>query len=458
MQHRTPQSSPSTVSAAAQQEYAQAFATFQTLLGRLDVGQLPPEHPATVYTTLVTTWLLVYQRLHAGCSLVKAVAELLQTPAVNLPDNRRVREGTLSANTAGYSRARKRLKPEVTEALADQAYRLLIAATPPSLGTRRVLMLDGTTVTLAPTPALKAAFPPATNQQGTSVWPVAHMLVVHELSSGCALLPELAPMYGDEGASELELTKRILPRIPADSVLLADRNFGIFAVAHAAVQAGHNIVFRLKEDRFRALCRSATLIEEAGLIRRWRLNWTPSAKEHRAHPDLPSSAAVQVYLHEIRLSAELTLWLVTTLESGTSNLAELYKRRVDVETDIRDVKVTLKIEELRAKSLPMLRKELATSILAYNLVVQVRRLAAQIAGVPPRRISFTGVLAALQVNLFQRPRDSADEQWRGFMLALKFAAQRILPNRPGRSYPRSALKRQSKSTSGKPKRSIPKPM
>lgn len=228
-------------------------------------------------------------------------------------------------------------------------------------------------------------------------------------------------------------------------------------MAHAAVQAGHHVVFRLKEDRFRALCRSATLIEEEAVTRRWRLTWTPSAKERRAHPSLPSTAAVQVYLHEIRLSAELTLWLVTTLESDTGTLAELYKRRVDVETDIRDVKVTLKIEELRAKSVPMLRKELATSILAYNLVVQVRRLAAKVAGVPPRRISFTGVLVAMQVNLFERPLGSPEQQWRGFMLALKFAAQRILPNRPGRSYPRIALKRRSKSTSGNPKSKTPKP-
>ena len=38
---------------------------------------------------------------------------------------------------------------------------------------RRVFIIDGTTVTLAPTPALSKAFPPATNQYGESVWPVA---------------------------------------------------------------------------------------------------------------------------------------------------------------------------------------------------------------------------------------------------------------------------------------------
>jgi hypothetical protein len=55
---------------------------------------------------------------------------------------------------------------------------------------------DGTTFTLPPTPELKKAFPPATNQHGESVWPVAMLMVASELSTGCILTPEIGAIYG----------------------------------------------------------------------------------------------------------------------------------------------------------------------------------------------------------------------------------------------------------------------
>ena len=39
----------------------------------------------------------------------------------------------------------------------------------------------------------------------------------------------------------------------------------------------------------------------------------------------------------------------------------------------------------------MVKKELLTSLVAYNLVVQFRRQSAKLAGVAPRQLSFTGV-------------------------------------------------------------------
>jgi hypothetical protein len=136
-------------------------------------------------------------------------------------------------------------------------------------------------------------------------------------------------------------------------------------------------------------------------------------------------------------------------------LADLYNRRQDIETDIRNVKVTLKIEDIRAKSVEMLRKELATSMIAYNLVIQVRREAARIAEVPARRLSFSGVWSAVRIILLA-PNQWTAKQWHAkFRLALKIASQRKLPHRPGRSYPRHALPRRAKSTSGSRKPNPP---
>ena len=429
-------------------EFDRAFDHFRSLLDPAEIDAMQPMGPAAIYTALVTVWLLIYQRLYGGRPLSDAVDELLRIDPILLPENRRIRERTLSGNTGAYSQARKRLRPEVTDRLADNIFDSLIAAAPPSLDGRRAFLLDGTTIALASTAALKAAFPPASNQHGTGNWPVAHLLVAHELESGCAIRPEVGPMYGPSAVSEADLAMAILPRLPTGSIVLADRNFGIFSVAYAAVDAGHDVVFRLTGARFRALLRKATLLSQGDGYRTWSLKWTPSGRDRRSHPELPEDAEVTARLHEVIVSPERSLWLVTTLTCEAPIASGLYRRRLDVETDIRDVKVTLRTEQIEARCEEMVRKELVASIIAYNLVVQVRRLAAKATGVQPRRLSFRGVLGAVRIVLLE-PMCTTAEGWRErFELALRIAGQRKIPERPGRSYPRRAIPRRNKSTSG----------
>jgi hypothetical protein len=54
------------------------------------------------------------------------------------------------------------------------------------------------------------------------------LVLAHELASGAALRPEVGAMYGPAADSEVALAVRLIPRIPAKSVLMADRNFGVF--------------------------------------------------------------------------------------------------------------------------------------------------------------------------------------------------------------------------------------
>lgn len=431
-------------------DFALAFEQFRALIDAEQIEALQPLGPGAVYTSLITVWLLIYQRLQGDGTLTDAVHELLRTAPEHLPDNRRVRKQTLSANTGAYSRARQRLKPAITDWVANHVFSSLMATVPPSVAGRRVFLLDGTTIALAPTATLKVAYPPASNQYGASVWPIAHLLVAHELESGCAILPEIGPKYGPQAQSEAQLTHALLPRLPERSIVIADRNFGIFSVAFAAVQAGHDCLVRLTEQRFRALLRHAEPVAGAGTpTQSWRLRWQPSASDRRSHPDCPQEAAVNVTLHEITLPNGQPLWLATTWPCPTDLATALYGRRQEIETDIREVKVVLQTEEIPARSVAMLRKELAVSIVAYNLVIQLRRLAARRAGVPPRRLSFSGVWSAVRIILLAPNHWSAAEWQQRFELALRIASQHKLPHRPGRNYPRRALTKRNKSTSGK---------
>lgn len=429
----------------SEQEFASAVELLRQLLPNEELDRRQPCGPATVYTTMITLWMMTLQRLGGGKTQNAIVKDVLSHSRELLPDNKRLREGSLSETSGAYADARTRLKLETVEFFANRVCDSLIQASPRSSDGRYEFTLDGTTITLAPTAELKAAFPPATNQHGESVWPVALMLVAHEVQSSCALPPEIGAMYGQDNTSEGKLAKRIAKRLPRGSDVLADSGFGIFGVAYPVVGEGHRILFRLTKSRFKALVRQATLIERWEGQSTYQLHWTPSLKDRRSNPDLPEAAALDVLVHEVPLKSE-TLYLVTTLQIPSDQATARYARRYDVEHDIRDVKVTLNTENIRAQSVEMVKKELLTSLVAYNLVIQFRRQAAKLADVAPRRLSFTGVWNTFESFLLTKPPCSAPEWTSRYQAALKIASRDKLPHRPSRSYPRRAHPRRPKST------------
>jgi len=328
-------------------------------------------------------------------------------------------------------------------ALADGVFASLNATSKPAWKGRRVQLLDGSTFSLAPTQALRHAFPPATNQYGPCHWPTLRVVVAHDLDSGLVSRPEYGPMYGEDNECESSLTRKLLPRLPPYSLILGDENFGIFIVAYAASRvATHDVLLRLTQKRFRALLRQA---ESAG-PGRWKLTWRPSAEERKKYEaDLPADAEVQGYLAEVKVgpSGE-ALYLFTTLGEGTNEeWAELYARRWCVETDIGLAKVQLGLGAVTGKTEGMVEKEVVLATVAYNLIVQVRRLAAQKVGLPPRQLSFTGtmsLLKAFEAKVAAGGLGEAELQ-KEFDRLLRACGQRKIPDRPGRKYARELIPR-----------------
>ena len=62
----------------------------------------PDARPTTkmVYTNGVTLWMLILQRLGGGKTLKEVISQVLTHDRHLLPDNKRVRENTLSENSA----------------------------------------------------------------------------------------------------------------------------------------------------------------------------------------------------------------------------------------------------------------------------------------------------------------------------------------------------------------------
>ena len=101
----------------------------------------------------------------------------------------------------------------------------------PGLG-RQAFLVDGSSLTLAATPELLKAYPPAQNRHGLSHWPVMKFVVATDLFTGLATRPSWGPMYGKQAVSEQSLAKASLDQIPARAVLVYDRNFGVFSSTH----------------------------------------------------------------------------------------------------------------------------------------------------------------------------------------------------------------------------------
>jgi hypothetical protein len=366
---------------AAPEEFFQQLEKELKLPARKRIFQLP-----------LVVWMMIMQRLDGKATLSTAVQQVVeQRPQSLLSEHKRIREKTVSSYTGAYSDARQAMPVKVAEKVADRVLEhLLLPARRQALPgwDRRVLVLDGSTLEMPHTPELVKAYPPASNQQGASHWPVMRLLVAHELTTGLAERPCWGPMYGPGAVSEQSLTERLLERLEP-SVLMGDINFGVFSVAFAAAQRGHDLLLRLQPNRAGVVGRGLPLT--SGTDR--EVCWRPSAWDRQHHPELPADACVRgrFVVQQVTTSAgtSVTLYLFTTLTLAVEQLLQLYGQRWKVETDLRSLKQTLKLQVLRCHSVDMIAKELILAIVGYNLVRAVMSVAAEQNQLDPRRLSFS---------------------------------------------------------------------
>lgn len=401
----------------------------------------------SVYTPLVVMWLLMQQRLQGGAPLEAAVLDLLQDlPACFWPDPcKRVRDWrqsgqAVSGNTAAYNRARQRLPLPVVEQSCDRIFDQLMErmASNDAPASRRAVVLDGTSLRLAYSPALAKRFPPGSNQHGESHWPVIRMLVAHDLETGLAMRPQWGPMYGPEAVSEQQLLEAAIDRLPANAVVIGDSNFGVFSVAWAATQKGYPVLLRLTAQRAQRLAGAAL---QDGIDR--QLEWKPSREERNSHPGLPPEACVRGRLIVRQVQPDggaepFLLALFLTFSDPAEEVLKLYGQRWSVETDLRTLKSQLRMEQLGCATAEMAAKEIEMGIAAYNLVRAVIGVAAQQSGLPPRDYSFTR--AARIVESFApkiAAAATAQEAQRHFDRMMYFLRQAKLPRRTRKPYPRA---------------------
>ena len=146
-----------------------------------------------------------------------------------------------------------------------------------------------------------------------------------------------------------------------------------------------------------------------------------------------------------------TLVVATTLldpnEYTKHDLAELYRARWNAELDLKSLKISLQMDILRCKTPELVRKEIWTHILAYNLIRTIMAQAATKYGVEPRTISFKGTVQTLKA--FQPMIAIGGQQDSSFRTQLchellKAIAAHRVADRPDRFEPRLRKRRHKK--------------
>ena len=377
---------------------------------------------------VVTTHLFLRQVLHGNT----AVAHLRRLSGLDFTD-------------AAYCQARARLPLELLQRLqraVTDGLRRDGDERPEGrwLG-HRVFLLDGSAFSMPDTPELRGRFGQPLGQSEGCGFPVAHLLALFDARGGYLLRAVAQPPY----THDMSQAAAVHGALRAGDVLVGDRAFGSYAHLALCLGRGLHGLFRAHQRQvisfrpgrrhgakgrptsrwLRRLGRRDQLVEY--FKPKGRPEWMTAAE----YAALPASVVVREPRYAVGRPGRRTrlVTLVTTLLDPkaypAAELARLYGLRWGVETDLRHLKQTMKMEVLHCQTVAGVEKELAVFALVYNLVRRVMEEAGRRQGVESDRVSFVDAWRWLQEA---RPGD-------------ELPALVVNPGRPGRVQPRVRKRR-----------------
>ena len=348
-----------------------------------------------IYSPLVTLGVFLGQVLSQDHSCRAAVARLIA---------HRVSRGQrpCSAETGAYCQARKRLPEEFYAEVARKSGQSLDNSAKKEWlwKGRRVLAYDGSTVSMPDTPENQEAYPQPPQQRLGVGFPLARIAAFFSLSCGAVLDLDVCS-YSGKGHSELGMLRKLWGILIPGDVLLADRYMCAWHEIFLLKQRGIDTVTRIHHCR-RVDFRSGKRLGKDDHIVEWRRPGRIRSIDWQALKSLPERLTIR----ETRVRIQQpgfrcrSMIVVSTLldaeEVTASDLAELYRARWNAELDLRSLKQTMQMDILRCKTPELVRKEIWTHILAYNLIRTIIAQAAVNHGVEPRTISFKGAIQTLE--------------------------------------------------------------
>lgn len=399
-----------------------------------------------VYSPMVTLWAFLSQVVSSkDSSCGDAVARVIAD---------RVARGrkACSPDTNSYCEARKRLPEplfaDLTREIGQELHRQ--APTDWLWKERRVVIVDGSTATMADTPANQAEYPQNRNQKPGLGFPMLRFVVLLSLAVGTALECAIGPCRGKK-TGEQSLFRQMWDALESGDIVLGDRLYDAYRDIAMLKARGVDVVFGKKQSR-RCDFRSGRKLGPDDHVVVWKKpKYDKSRYESKAEwESLPDEMEMRETRVTVRRPGFLTrkVVIVTTLLDGDAysarELTDLFSERWHCELDLRSIKRALGMHHLKCKSPQMVRKELSTHLLAYNLVRVRMAQACAVHGGLPRRLSFTKAKTLMHHFAPYLGTTSGAEHQRIEAELLHAIARCRVPKRPGRKEPRAVKKRQQK--------------
>lgn len=396
-----------------------------------------------VYTPLVTLWIFLGQVLSADHSCRAAVARFVA---------HRVSRGqrACSSHTGAYCQARKRLPEQFFAHIARGVGQSLHRASQPEWlwKNRNVYMFDGTTISMPDTPSNQKAYPQSNKQTPGVGFPLARMAAVFSLSCG-AILDLAIAGYSGKGQGEVTLFRQLWNLFRPGDVVLTDALMCNYQNLCWLQQRGVDVVTRLNKSTRKADFRRGQRLGKNDRLVRWKKPWIRDLDrdERRAIPNFLTVRQCRFWVNQPGFRSREVVIITTMLdpwEVSVAELADLYRMRWSNETDFSSLKVTLQMDVLRCKTPELVRKEVWTHVLAYNLIRTIMAQSCHRAGMLPREISFKAtvqILAAFQPFIVTGQGCSLSHHVLLYEQLLDAIAVHHVGNRPGRIEPRLRKRR-----------------
>ena len=387
----------------------------------------------------LTFWTFLWQVAQAGTACREAIrqAQALCRNAGQCPP---------PDENSPYCQARAALPLERLQEIHDA----LVADADQALATKdlwcghRVTVVDGSTVTAPDTPDNQAAYPQQSVQKPGCGYPILRILAFLSLATG--LLTTWA--VGHWRQSEVVLLQKLWDYLRAGDVLLGDRGFCHWGILADCLQRQVHGVFRVRGKHRRDLRRGQRLSRDERLVRWQKPKMCGVTFTDEQWAALPQELVLRLVRCRLTLPGFRTqqVILVTTLlDSATyppEALGQLYYRRWAMELTLRNIKITLQMDQLSCKTPANLDREIRQHFLVHNLVRRLMLEAARRHHVPLERVSFAGSLAVARrygEALLQARSEARRAQLREELL--RVLAADLVPDRPGRREPRAVKRR-----------------
>ncbi len=422
--------------------FANALPEEQIELAFREEDAMFAEDEGTIYTPPLTLWAFLSQVLHREeqRSCLAAVSRVIVL-LVSLGWE------ACAKNSGAYCKARAKLPEPVLHRLVTDVARNCEDQVPEKWlwRGRHVTLCDGCTFSMPDTDANQAEYPQPDSQPPGLGFPMMRVVALFSLATAMLLDLAVGPYSGKE-TGEMALLRQLLEQFPEGQVLLTDKLYCSYFLVALLLQTKGDIVVRLHGARKVDFTKSKRLGDGDHLVT-WERPAKPEWMDQETFEQMPETLdlrLVEVQVSEPGFRTESFLVVTTLLnpkEYPAEEIADLYRKRWLVELDIRAIKVQLGMDVLRCKTPAMVRKEIWTCLLAYNLIRKALLEAALAADCSPRELSFTNALQTIAASLGTLAVVDAETAGRLIAAQLASLAEQRVGNRPNRVEPRAVKRR-----------------